>query len=69
MGLNDNDETRQITVRLPRELVDRIDDECRRRVVGRPLLISTALERFLEPAPEPIGIPHAPVRVLSERAS
>jgi hypothetical protein len=69
MERNNTDEVRQVTVRLPRELVDRVDAEARRRCVGRPLLLAAALERFLEASPEPIGIPHAPVRVLGERAS
>lgn len=42
------DDSVQITVRLNPDVVKRLDDACDKRVVGRNLLVSTAIERLLD---------------------
>lgn len=43
-----SDDLVHVTVKLPRELVDRLDAECEARVVGRRLVVAKAIESFLD---------------------
>lgn len=53
--------TRQISLRLPASLVQRLDREARRRKAPRTSLAREALEHFLESGEE--GVDHPFVRV------
>ena len=40
-----------VSLRIPEELLARVDRECRDRVIGRPLVFTMAVEKFLDSLP------------------